>query len=225
MSLKELLGEELYSQVKEKLNEHDDDVELFIAGENEGDYVPRGRLNEKSEKLENQIQQLENQLEQRDEAIQERDNQLEQLKEDTQATEDLQQKVEQFQSANEELEAKMEEQQQEFQQKLRQQKLEDKLQLEVEKADPRDDYARKSIVSNLDRDKIELDDETGEIKGLSEQLEDMQENATYLFGGEEKVVGKEPDEGSSGSSEPDFDKMSDTEYIRYREKQKREKNQ
>lgn len=212
MGLEDILGEELFNEVQDKL---DDDTKLIV---NDGSYLPRDELNKQTNKLESKIKQFEKQLEQKESAIEERDRQLEQLKEDTQATEELQQKVEQFQSKNEDLENQMQSQQEEFQQQLKQEKLDKQIKLTVEKHDPRDDVARKAIISNLDREEIELTDD-GEVKGINDQLESMKESAKYLFGGEEKVVGSDEEKNKKTVGNKDYDEMTDQEYFEHRKKE------
>lgn len=151
--LKEKLGEELFEQVQENLEENE---ELIL---NDGDYIPRERLNDKQDKIE----MLENQLE-------ERDNQIEQLKEDTNATEELQNKIEELQEKNENT-------REELQQQLQQQKKEDEIEKALLKNNARNPKAVKAL---LDDDNLELTDD-GELKGLEDQLEQLKEEEDYLF--------------------------------------------
>lgn len=153
MSLKEMLGEELFEQVQEKLDEGTD---LIV---NDGDYIPRERLNDKQDKIE----MLEEQLE-------ERDNQIDQLKEDTNATEELQNKIEELQDKNEQT-------REDLQQQLQQQKKEDEIEKALLKNKARNPQAVKAL---LDDDSLDLTDD-GELKGLEDQLKTLQENESYLF--------------------------------------------
>lgn len=152
MSLKELLGEELYNQVKEKIG----DKELII---NNGSFVPRERLNEA--------------IEQRDEyksMLDERNNQLEELKKKAQGNEELQAKIQELQSKNEETI-------QQYESKLAAQKFD----FELEKA-LRDVGARnpKAVKALLNTDEIKLED--GKLVGLDAQLENLKKTDDYLFG-------------------------------------------
>ncbi len=165
--LKELLGEELFDQVQEAL---DDDTQLIV---NDGDYIPRERLNEKNEKIE----ALESQLE-------ERDSQIDQLKKDTNASEELQQKIEELQEQNEKT-------QQELEQKLEQQRLESGVEKALLRNNARNPQAVKAL---LDLDSVKVDED--EVKGLEPQLKELRESDPYLFEGDGSSSGG--DEGFSG---------------------------
>ena len=152
MSLKELLGEELFEQVNEKL---DDDTKLIV---NDGNYIPKEKFDEKSEK----VAALEKQISQRDE-------QIEQLKEDTNASEELKSKIEELQEKNEKTKT-------ELQEKLEQQKLDSEIDKALLKNKARNPKAVKAL---LEMDKVELTDDG--VKGLEDQLKSLKENDDYLF--------------------------------------------
>ena len=137
MSLKELLGEELFEQVNEKL---DDDTKLIV---NDGNYIPKEKFDEKSEK----VAALEKQISQRDE-------QIEQLKEDTNTSEELKSKIEELQEKNEKTKT-------ELQEKLEQQKLDSEIDKALLKNKARNPKAVKAL---LEMDKVELTDDG--VKGL-----------------------------------------------------------
>jgi len=160
MSVKELLGEELFEQVSEKLGE---DTELIV---NDGNYIPREKLNEKSEKVE----ALEKQLN-------ERDQQIEQLKEDTNATDELKQKIEKLQEENENTK-------QELQQKLEKTRLESELDKKLLKEQARNPKAVKAL---LDMEQVKLTDDG--VVGLDEQLKNIKESDDYLFGDNSSKAG------------------------------------
>ena len=160
MELKELLGDELYAQVQEKIEEQDDDVKLIV---NDGSYVPRDRLNSKNEEIEALKEQLE-----------ERDTQIDQLKEDSQASDELQEKIEQLQKKNKET-------REELETKLHQQRLDSEVEKSLLKAKARNPKAVKAL---LDFESVEIDE--GGVKGLNDQLEDLQESDPYLFEQEEE---------------------------------------
>ena len=97
MDLKELLGEELYGQVNEKLGD-----EHKIALVSDGSFIPKEKFNEKNTEL----KELKNQLKERDEQLEELSgkakgneeltNQIESLKEENKKkTEELQNKLDQ----------------------------------------------------------------------------------------------------------------------------------
>jgi len=161
MSLKELLGEELYSQVNEKL---DDDTKLIV---NDGSYIPKEKFDAKIEKI--------NALE---EQIKQRDQQISTLKEDTNASEELKSKIEELQEKNEQTQT-------ELQEKLKQQKLEAEIDKALIKRKARNPKAVKAL---LEMDKVEVNDDG--VKGLDEQLEAITESDDYLFETEDKKPGK-----------------------------------
>ena len=170
MELKELLGEELFEQVQEKVKEAEGDIKLMV---NDGNFVPRDRLNEKNEELE----QLKEQLK-------ERDNQIEQLKKDTNASEELQQKIEELQEQNKQT-------QEELEQKLQQQKLDAEVEKTLLKKNARNPQAVKAL---LDLENVKVDGD--EVKGLDPQIEQLMESDPYLF--ETEGDGKAKSGGSDG---------------------------
>ena len=173
MELKELLGEELFQQVEEKI---DDGVELFIASENDGDYIPRQDFNKRISSKDTEIDNLKSQLT-------ERDNQIDQLKKDTNASEELQQKIEELQEQNKQT-------QQELETKLSQQRLESEVEKALLKNNARNPQAVKAL---LDLETVKVDGE--EVKGLEQQLEQLQESDPYLF---EEGNGRSNSGGSDG---------------------------
>lgn len=187
MTLKELLGEELMKQVQEKLDKAEGNVKLLL---NDGNYLPRERLNEKTEK----ITLLEGQLEESKKQLTERDNQLEQLKNDSQASEQLKVRITELETQNrktaEEYEDKIKQQDEEFQIKLEKQKFDSALELAL-----RDGKAKnpKAVKALLDTEKIKLDGEN--LLGFEDQLKVLRESDPYLFG-EDNISGKKPGEGN-----------------------------
>lgn len=151
MSIKEILGEELFENVKEKL----DGKELIV---NDGSYIPRERLNDKND----EIDKLEEQIKQRD-------TQIDQLKNDTQITDELKDKIEELQDQNKENTKQLK-------QELEQQKMDSAVELALTKAKAKNPKAVKAL---LDLEKIKLTDD--EIVGLDEQLNNLKENEDYLF--------------------------------------------
>ncbi len=187
MDLKELLGEELYSQVQAKVDEAEGDVKLLI---NDGNYLPREKLNEKTEK----ITQLESQVEELKGQITERDKQLEQLKNDTQASEELKKKIkdleDQNKQAKDDYENKIKQQDEEYQSKLNQQKFDSVLELALRDAKVKNPKAVRAL---LDAEKIKLDGES--LLGFKDQIEALKESDSYLFG-EDNISGTKPGEGN-----------------------------
>jgi len=191
MDLKELLGEELFEQVNTKLKEVDDkDVELFIASENDGDFVRRNRLNEESDK----VKELRSQL-------QDYDTQIEDLKKHADASSELQDKIKEIQDAKkEEVET--------LNNKLRQKTLDNEVEKELIKRKARNPKAVKAL---LDNDTIKLEEDDS-IIGLSEQLDKLQESDDYLFESDDKKKKKAGEDFSkgqdfSGNDESELDAM------------------
>ena len=187
MDLKKLLGEELFEQVEAKLKEVDDkDVELFIASENDGDFVRRNRLNEESDK----VKELRSQL-------QDYDTQIEELKKHADASSELQDKIKEIQDAKkEEVES--------LNNKLRQKTLDNELEKELIKRKARNPKAVKAL---LDNDTIKLEEDDS-IIGLSEQLDKLQESDDYLFESDDK---KKKKAGDDFSKEQDFGENDESE--------------
>lgn len=191
MDLKKLLGEELFEQVEAKLKEVDDkDVELFIASENDGDFVRRNRLNEESDK----VKELRSQL-------QDYDTQIEELKKHADASSELQDKIKEIQDAKkEEVES--------LNNKLRQKTLDNEVEKELIKRKARNPKAVKAL---LDNDTIKLEEDDS-IIGLSEQLDKLQESDDYLFESDDKKKKKAGEDFSkgqdfSGNNESELDAM------------------
>jgi len=193
MDLQELLEEELFEQVEAKLKEVDgEDVELFIASENDGDFVRRNRLNEESDK----VKELRSQL-------QDYDTQIEELKKHADASSELQDKIKEIQDAKkEEVET--------LNNKLRQKTLDNEVEKELIKRKARNPKAVKAL---LDNDTIKLEEDDSVI-GLSEQLDKLQESDDYLFENDEakkkkKKAGEDFSKGQdfSGNDESELDAM------------------
>ncbi|MGG3982721.1 MAG: phage scaffolding protein [Bacillota bacterium] len=155
MSLKELLGEDLYTQVMEKAGEQK------IAVVSDGNWIPK----EKFDELNDDKKELKNQLNQRD-------KQLEDLRKRAKDNEELHSKIKEIQDANEktvaDYEAKIQQQQKDF---------------AIERA-LRDAKARnpKAVKALLDLENVKLDGD--KLLGLDEQLKAIQESDKYLFGDE-----------------------------------------
>ena len=187
MDLKELLGEELYNQVQAKLKEAEGDIKLLV---NDGSYIPREKLNEKTTRVE----LLEGQLEDAKNQLTERDTQLEQLKNDTQASDQLKAMIAELEiknkTAKKEYESKIIQQEEEHQTKLEEQKFDTALELALRDAAAKNPKAVKAL---LDKEKLKLDGET--LLGLEDQFKTLRESDAYLFG-EDNLSGTKPGEGN-----------------------------
>src|SRR5690625_3675652 len=144
MSLKELLGEELYSQVIEKAGDNK------IAIVSDGNWIPKEKFDVKNQEVKDLQEQLNN-----------RDEQLEELKKID--AEGLQAKIDELQQANEQTKT-------EYEEKLQQQAFEHRLENTLKDSGVRNVKAVKAL---LDTENIKLDGETllgldDQLKGLQE---------------------------------------------------------
>ena len=144
MSLKELLGEELYNQVIEKAGDNK------IAIVSDGNWIPKEKFDVKNQEVKDLQEQLNN-----------RDEQLEELKKVD--AEGLQAKIDELQQQNERTKT-------EYEQKLQQQAFEHRLENSLKDAGVRNVKAVKALLDTesikLDGDKLlGLDDQ---LKGLQE---------------------------------------------------------
>lgn len=157
MKLSELLSDEVLKQVKSELSEKDEDVDLLV-NTSDNEYVPRERLNDKSD----QIETLKDQLD-------DRKQQLKTLKEDSQTSQELKEKIEKMENQHEE---ELEQLESEMQQKTKRSEV----RIALAQEDARNVDAVESL---LDMDEIEVDGD--EISGLEDQLEGLKESESYLF--------------------------------------------
>lgn len=153
MDLKELLGEDLYNQVSEKLGEHK------VAVVSDGSYIPKQKFDDKNDEL----KELKSQLK-------ERDTQLEDLSEKAKGHEELSRELEEAKRQNQEAT-------QALQQKLDQKTFDFNLEKSLLSAKARNPKAVKAL---LDTDTIKLAEDES-IIGLDEQLTKLQESDPYLF--------------------------------------------
>lgn len=180
MDLKELLGEELFQQVNEKL---DEETELMV---NDGSYIPRDKFNEEREK----VKELNSELDTAKTQLEQTNEKLEDLKEVAESKDEVESKLSEIKSEYEEY--KENEKKRINRMKLTN-RLEKKL-IEKENAHPK---TVDLIVGEFDLDKMELTDE-GEIVGYSEQVGKVKDKREPLFG-VEKVKGDEPADGEDTS--------------------------
>jgi len=150
--LKELLGEDLFKQVSEKIG----DKKLIV---NDGNYIPIDKFNEINESKKEYKKQLE-----------ERDKQLSELKTKATGNEEL---TKQF----EELKLKNEEATKQYEAKIAKQTFDFKLEAELMKAKGKNTKAIKAL---LDESKIIVDGDN--LIGLDDQLKALQTSDAYLFG-------------------------------------------
>lgn len=195
MDLKELLGEDLYNQVVEKAG----DKKLAVV--NDGNWFPK----EKFDEVNNTKKRLETDLK-------DRDKQLTDLQKSAGDVPALQEQITNLQEAN-----KATAKQYETDMKELRLNTALKLALSGQAHDP-------DIVAGLlDKSKIELDDNGAVKGGLDDQIASLRESKGFLFAEKQETGGKEftgitPKDGNDKSIEqPDFSRMSDEEYYRYKE--------
>lgn len=167
MSLKELLGDDLYAQVVEKAGDQKIDIV------SNGQWFPKERF----DAVNNEKKELKSQLD-------ERDQQLSTLQKQAKGNEELQSAIEQLQEENKKVS-------EEYQQKLEKQAFE----FAIESA-LRDAKAKniKAVKANLNVDGLKLSDD--KVIGLDEQLTALKESDSYLFEAEndspQGLAGRQP---------------------------------
>lgn len=151
MELKELLGEELFNQVSEKLG----DKKLMIDDKN---FIPKSRfdeVNEAKKELEKQIS--------------DRDKQLKDLSVKAQGNEELTKQIEELQLSNKQI-AK------DYEDRINKMQFENALDGALTNAKCKNAKALKAL---LDIDNVKLNE--GKLEGLEEQLNKLKESDNYLF--------------------------------------------
>jgi hypothetical protein len=150
--LKELLGEELFSQVKEKIG----DVKIMI---DDGNFIPKARFD--------QVNEEKKELK---EMLKERDKQLEDIKKKAKDSEDLTAQIKELQDLNQKTVT-------EYEAKLAKQSFNFALEQALAKdgANP-----VKAVKALLDLDRIKQDGET--LIGYDEQIKTLKETYGHLFG-------------------------------------------
>lgn len=168
-TLKDILGDDLYKQVKEKLG----DTEVIVVDPNDP-MVPKRRLDEVIAER-NRYKEL----------VEERDAQLADLKAGAKDNEVLKAQIA-------ELQAKNKQAAEDYEKQLKEQRFAFAVERAVAKADARN---VKAVVALLDTSKISLDGEN--LLGFDEQIAALKKSDPYLFGVELKGrtpegTGKQP---------------------------------
>ena len=159
MDLKELLGEELYNKVKEKLG----DKKIMI---DDGNFIPKARFDEVNEQK-NEYKKM----------VDDRDKQLESLKEKAKGHDDLTAKLTELEEQNKNTKT-------EYEAKMAELKKNTAIDLFLSKQKAKNVKAVKAL---LDMGKVSLDGEN--LIGLEEQLKALKESDPYLFGDAKPKVG------------------------------------
>lgn len=176
MDLKEMLGDELYAQVSEKLGDH----KLAIVSD--GTWIPK----EKFDAVNSEKNQLKSQLK-------ERDAQLEDLGSKAKGHEELQAQIAELQAANQQ-------QVEEYQKQLQQQQFDFSLDKALSSAKVRN---AKAVRALLDLESVQMDGDS--LKGLEDQLAKIKESDGYLFESEESAQKPTFTTGQHNKSTPDAD--------------------
>lgn len=174
MDLKELLGENLFNQVSEKLG----DKKLMIDDKN---FIPKSRfdeVNEAKKELEKQIS--------------DRDKQLKDLSIKAQGNEELTKQIEQLQLSNKQTVK-------DYEDRIAKMQFENALEGALTNAKCKNTKALKAL---LDIDNIKYQDD--KLEGLEEQLKALKESDSYLFDIETQQGGSgfNPGGGAPGFKNP-----------------------
>jgi len=153
-TLKDILGDDLYKQVKEKLG----DTEVTVVDSNDP-MVPKRRLDEVIAERNHYKEQVE-----------ERDTQLADLKARAMDNEVLKMQIADLQTKNKQAT-------EEYEKQLKDQRFAFAVERAVAKADARN---VKAVVSLLDVSKISLDGEN--LLGFDEQIAELKKSDPFLFG-------------------------------------------
>jgi len=168
-TLKDILGDDLYKQVKEKLG----DTEVIVVDPNDP-MVPKRRLDEVIAER-NRYKEM----------VEERDSQLADLKTWAKDNEVLKAQIAELQAKNKQVT-------EDYEKQLKEQRFAFAIERAVAKADARN---VKAVVALLDKTKISLDGEN--LLGFDEQIAALKKSDPYLFGVELKGrtpegTGKQP---------------------------------
>lgn len=153
-TLKDILGDDLYKQVKEKLG----DTEVIVVDPNDP-MVPKRRLDEVIAER-NRYKEM----------VEERDSQLADLKTWAKDNEALKAQIAELQAKNKQVT-------EDYEKQLKEQRFAFAIERAVAKADARN---VKAVVALLDTSKISLDGEN--LLGFDEQIAALKKSDPYLFG-------------------------------------------
>ena len=149
--LKELLGEELYSQVTEKLG----DKKIMV---DDGNFIPKSRFD--------QVNQAKKELEVQ---LKDRDTQLADLSKNNKDNESLLNQIKDLQALNKQTTT-------DYENKINQMQFDYALDGALTNAKSKNNKALKAL---LDMNSIKYQE--GKLEGLQEQIEALQKDASYLF--------------------------------------------
>jgi hypothetical protein len=206
MDLKELLGEELYNQVIEKVGD-----KHKIALVSDGNWIPKDKFNE--------INEAKKQLET---DIKTRDQQLTDLKKSAGDHEELKKQIGQLQTENKTKDD-------DYKAKIKDLSINSAIKLTL----GNDAHDSEMVAGLVDKSKLILG-EDGKVTGLDEQIKSLRESKAFLFvpapdpnqqqQQQTQFRGAKPAEGAGGTGgaqPPDFSKMTDAEYYTHLQNQQK----
>lgn len=203
MKLEELLGAELYAQVKAKLdevngNEPDKLKHVRYADLSEGEYVGKGKHDALQAKFDSQAQELvsANEL-------------IAELKKGTKGNEELQGKITGYETQVQQLQAELEKT-----------KLENAIQLALRDAKAVDpDYLAFKLREKYKPEELTLD-ENGKVKGMDDKLAGLKTQFPTQFesAGNKKIIENKLPEGQGGNGGDEPKSLEDALKLAYEPK-------
>ncbi len=177
MDLRELLGEELFKQVEEKIG----DKKIDIV--NDGRWIPKNKFDD----VNNEKKQYKEQIDDLNEELGKLKNRVKDDDEITEKIETLEQTIEKKENEMEAL------------------RKTNAIKFEILKANPKD---VKDILPHIDSEIVKIEDDA--VIGLTEQIEKLKEEKSYLFK-EETPAGTGGSKGnlSRSSNEPKVENLRD----------------
>lgn len=187
--LKELLGEELYSQVTEKLG----DKKIMV---DDGNFIPKSRFD--------QVNQAKKELEVQ---LKDRDTQLADLSKNNKDNENLLNQIKDLQALNKQTTT-------DYENKINQMQFDYALDGALTNAKCKNSKALRAL---LDIDNVKLNE--GKLEGLEEQLNKLKESDSYLFDLETTPantggLGNFGRSGKASITKEDFNKMSYNDRVK-----------
>jgi alanyl-tRNA synthetase len=174
-SLKEILGEELYKQVNAALLEDGEHV-VLVDSRKESTFIPKDRFDEVNNQKKTFKTQNEDLL-----------KQIQGLQEAAKGNEKLVSDLEAMKSKVEEANSKIKQAEEVAAEKVKQAKVDAALDVILKTTKVKDAEVFSLL---LKKDNINIDEKTGEVTGLSEQVAELQKSKPFLF--EEAQGGNDP---------------------------------
>lgn len=180
--LKKLLGEDLYNKVVEALKGKGKDGKDIELLQNDGNYIPKAKFDEKLE----EVKTLKGQLD-------DRDKQLKDLADKVKGNEDLTKQIADLQEANKNAVK-------DYEEKLKQQAFDFAVESAINGVKGKDVNPR-AIKALLKMDNLKMDGE--KLIGFDDQISDLKKTDAYLFeAGASGGGGNPPGGGNKGTKNP-----------------------